>query len=65
MVIRTAGGNAVIKFYSNSLYARVATRMYYCDKNSKHHYDSAQVKKLTPIGPGQWKCGQGDKGVVS
>jgi hypothetical protein len=65
MVIRTAGRNAVLRFYSNSLYARVATRMYYCDKNSKHHYDSTQVKSLTPIAPGQWECGQGDMGVVS
>jgi hypothetical protein len=62
--IRTDGDRAVVKFFSEPLYTKVMSRMYYCDKNPKHYYDASQVRKLKKI-TGGWKCGQGDGGTVS
>jgi hypothetical protein len=63
MFLRTEGGRAVVKFLSQPLYVRVASRMYYCTLNSAHYYNSSEVATLKKI-PGGWECDQGDLGLV-
>ena len=63
--IGAEAGRAIVGFLSKELYTRFAKRMYYCDKNSDHYYDSSEVKNLKRIAAGRWECGQGDNGVVS
>jgi hypothetical protein len=61
--VRAEAGRAVVNFFSDGLYARVASRMYYCELDDDHYYTAKEVTKLKPI-LGGWECDQGDYGLV-